>query len=397
MKLYGTIVGTPRLSEVVLDGPQILSISDAPSGTPPSDVLIAPGFIDIQVNGYGGRSLGGTDPSPEALAYVVRALRKAAVLFFYPTLCTDSRERTLTALRTLTRARQDPEIAHATPCIHLEGPYISYEDGPRGAHPLQHVRPPDWDEFQRFQEAAEGYVRYVTLSPEHPGSCRFIERLVEAGVVAAIGHTGATPQQVPDAVQAGARLSTHLGNGSHAKVDRHGNYIWVQMAADELTASLIADGHHLPPAVVKCMGRCKGVERTILTSDAVAAAGLPPGVYETEGMAIEILPNGRVQLKGTPYLAGSGMILPLGIENAVRFAGVSLAEAVQMVTLNPARLFGLDDRLGTVAAGREANLSLFRWDAETKSLTVEGVVLRGKLIRAEEMGDALAPAGKLAW
>ena len=108
---------------------------------------------------------------------------------------------------------------------------------------------------------------------------------------------------------------------------------------------------------------------------------------------IEVLPSGRVNLKGTPYLAGSGMILPLGIENAVRFAGVSLAESVQMATANPARLLGLEDRIGAVAPGKEATLTLFRWNAETSSLAIEGVVLRGQLIRAAEMGDALKPAG----
>lgn len=393
VKLVGTILGRPGLAQLTFDGDRIAAITAAPPDAPATDLIIAPPFIDIQVNGYGGCTLGGANAAAETLPYMVRALRQAGVLFFCPTLTTQSRENLLHSLRAISRARRDPEVAAAAPFVHMEGPYISPEDGPRGAHPLEHVRPPDWDEFQRFQEAAEGRIGIVTLGPEQPGSTRFIERLVESGVVASLGHTGATPEQIADAVRAGARLSTHLGNGAHASINRHPNYIWEQLAADSLYASIIADGHHLPPAVVKCFLRCKGVDRTIITSDAVAGAGLPPGVYPAGDREIEILANGRVQLRGTPYLAGAGMILPPGIENAVRFAQVTLEEAVQMVTANPAKLLGMDARVGSVEPGKEATLTLFRWDAETCRLTIEGVVLRGRVIAVAEMGDALRPIG----
>jgi N-acetylglucosamine-6-phosphate deacetylase len=397
VKLYGTVAGTTGVSEVTIEGEQIVSLCPASPASAPPDLVIAPGFIDIQINGYGGLSFGTPDTTPEVLDYVVRAQRGIGVLFICPTVCTTSHENTIHALRMLTEARRNPELAHAVPCYHLEGPYIGKEDGPRGAHPLPHVRPPDWDEFRRFQDAAEGKIGIITLGPEHPGAIPFIERLVESGVIAAIGHTGATPEQIRDAVAAGARLSTHLGNGSHARIDRHPNYIWEQLAADELCASIIADGHHLPPSVVKSMVRAKGVDRTILVSDAVAAAGLSPGVYPAEGREIEVLPNGRVQMKGTPYLAGSGLILSEGIGNTVRFAGVSLAEAVQMATRNPATLLGLGDTLGTVAPGREANLVLFRWNAQECSLILESVVVRGRLIPIDEMKDAMRPAGQQAF
>src|SRR5262249_12675635 len=148
-------------------------------------------------------------------------------------------------LRTLGAACDtDPELAHATPAFHLEGPYISAEDGPRGAHPSAHVRPPDWEEFCRLQEAAGGRIRLVTLAPEREGALGVIERLVATGVVVALGHTAATGRQIHDAISAGARLSTHLGNGAHAVLPRHPNYIWEQLAADELWASIICDGHH---------------------------------------------------------------------------------------------------------------------------------------------------------
>ncbi|MBI3947299.1 MAG: amidohydrolase family protein [Armatimonadetes bacterium] len=394
MKLYGTIVGLRGRTQLSFDGDLIADVSPAPPDAPASDLLIAPPFTDIQVNGYGGCSFLGAGASPGALVYVVRAFRQAGVLFFCPTVVTDSGANISHALRALSAARQDSEVAHATPCFHLEGPYVSPEDGPRGAHPAEHVRPPDWDEFRRFQDAAEGRIGIVTLAPEQPGSLPFIERLAGAGVVVSLGHTGANARQIADAVKAGARLSTHLGNGSHAKVNRHNNYIWEQLANDALTASIIADGYHLPPSVVKCFIRAKGVEQTILTSDVVAAGGLSSGTYRTpDGREIEVRPGGRVNLKGTPYLAGAGLLLPAGIENAVRFAGISLAESVRMATTIPARLLGMEDRVGAVAPGKEATLTLFRWNAETYQLAVEGVVLRGRLIRAAEMGDALKPAG----
>lgn len=397
MKLYGSVPGIAGACEVAIEGDRILSVSPAPPGLCAPELVISPAFIDIQINGYGGRSLGGPEADPDALAYLVRAQRQAGVLFCCPTLVTASHEELVRALRAMAVARRDPEVAHATPCIHLEGPYISPEDGPRGAHPLQHVRPPDWDEFQRLQEAAEGAIGIVTLAPEQPGALRFVERLSERGVVAAIGHTNAGAAVIQDAIRAGARLSTHLGNGSHARIDRHHNYIWEQLAADELWASIIADGHHLPPSVVKCFVRAKGVGRTILISDAVAAAGLPPGTHERDGRRIEVLGDGRVQLAGTPYLAGSGIILPRGIENAVRFAGVSLADSLQMATANPARLLGLDHHIGVLAPGREASLCLFRWNAGTCTLVMDAVVIRGRRIAVEEMGDALAPSGTEAF
>src|SRR5262249_8138444 len=155
----------------------------------------------------------------------------------------------------------DADLAAAVPGLHVEGPYLSPEDGPRGAHPLEHIRPPDWDEFQRFLEAAGGRIRLLTLAPEAEAALPFIERLPAAGIVVAIGHTGADPETIHAAVRAGARLSTHLGNGAHSMIRRHPNYIWEQLACDDLTASVIADGHHLPASVLKCFARVKGAER----------------------------------------------------------------------------------------------------------------------------------------
>jgi N-acetylglucosamine-6-phosphate deacetylase len=187
-------------------------------------------------------------------------------------------------------------------------------------------------------------------------------------------------------VDAGARHCTHLGNGAHAQLPRHPNYIWEQLAEDRLCAGIIADGHHLPPAVVKTFIRAKGLERTVLVSDAIAAAGLPPGRYGgNKGQAIEITESGRIQLADTPYLAGSGLRLHEGVGNAVRFAGISLAEALYLATRNPARLFGADrggagGGYGRLQPGWAADVLLFRWDEAAARMSVAATVAAGQIV-----------------
>lgn len=235
---------------------------------------VAPALFDLQVNGCDGHSFNSEKLTVDSVAHVVGVCRQHGIGGICPTLVTNSFAGLAHGMATIRSAcEQDRALAAAVPAIHLEGPYISREDGPRGAHPKQHVRPPDWDEFRRLQDAAGGLIRLHTLAPEHDGAIVFIEKLVGSGVVVALGHTAATPAQLRDAVKAGAKLSTHLGNGSHAVLPRHENYIWEQLANDDLWASVICDGHHLPPSVVKVMLRVKTPARTVLTCDASSLAG----------------------------------------------------------------------------------------------------------------------------
>jgi N-acetylglucosamine-6-phosphate deacetylase len=261
--------------------------------------------------------------------------------------------------------------------IHLEGPYISPVDGPRGAHSLADVRSPDWEEFLALQEAAEGRIRIVTLAPELPDAIPFIEKLAAEGVVVALGHTGADSGEIAAAVAAGARLSTHLGNGAHALLPRHPNYLWDQLACDELWASIIPDGHHLPAAVVKTIVRTKGVGRILLVSDAVHLAGLVPGEYNFLGHPVELTDKGRVQLRGTPYLAGSALHLVEGLGKVIAFAGVSLEEAVQMATQNPRRLLGIRAEGHGLLPGSPADLLLLSGDPDTGNLSLVLTVVGG--------------------
>jgi N-acetylglucosamine-6-phosphate deacetylase len=319
---------------------------------------VAPALFDLQINGCDGRSFNSPNSTIDDVAHVVRVCRRHGIAGLCPTLVTNSHDALAHGFRTLAAAcASDPEIARAMPGLHLEGPYISPEDGPRGAHPRQHVRPPDWDEFRRLQDAAGGRIRLVTLAPEHEGALPFIEKAVAAGIVVALGHTAADGVRIRDAVRAGARLSTHLGNGSHALLPRHDNYLWEQLACDDLWASVIADGHHLPPAILRCILRVKTPARTILTCDASSLAGLPPGRYTEWGQELEVLPTGRVVVSGTPYLAGSGVFTDTCVAHAVAVGGVSLADAVDMASERPRRLLGLEAR--PLAMGAPADLVLF--------------------------------------
>ena len=195
---------------------RIAKIGQAP-GSPASDdgLWVAPGLIDIQVNGFAGVDYNSPDTALDEIARSIDVIKASGVTRFYPTLITGSNSNIRGSLANLARAKRELSAGPAMPGFHVEGPWISAVDGPRGAHPLEHVRPATIEEFQQFQEAAEGHVRIITLAPESGGALPVIEYLAEQGVVVSIGHTGASPEQVRDAISAGATMSTHLGNGAH--------------------------------------------------------------------------------------------------------------------------------------------------------------------------------------
>ncbi|HVS38611.1 MAG TPA: N-acetylglucosamine-6-phosphate deacetylase [Gemmataceae bacterium] len=333
-----------------------------PSATPDRRAdWAAPGLFDLQINGGEGRSFNSPQLTIDGIRHVVELCRRHGVAAFCPTLVTQSAEALLHAFAVLRRACEtDADIARAVPALHLEGPYISPEDGPRGAHPRRHVRPPDWDEFRRFQDAAGGRIRVVTLAPEHDGALGFIEKAAASGVVVALGHTAASGQRIRDAVKAGARLSTHLGNGCSAILPRHENPIWEQLAEDGLWASVICDGWHLTPAVARCVLRVKTPARAVLTCDASSLAGLPPGRYREWNEEFEVLPSGKVVVPGTTYLAGSGVFTDACIGWAVRHAGVNLHDAVDMAGARPRELLGLAEGLSDLVLFEQGAESAFR-------------------------------------
>jgi N-acetylglucosamine-6-phosphate deacetylase len=320
---------------------------------------VAPGLVDLQVNGYGGQEFSSPDLTVEKVRQIALAMDRFGVVRFCPTITTNSPEVIEHALRTIAQAcRQLPEVGQRVAGIHLEGPYISPQDGARGAHPLAHCRAPNWQEFQRFQAAAEGRVRLLTLSPEYEGAEEFIRRVSASGVVVSIGHTAASPEQIHRAADAGARMSTHLGNGCHPVLPRHRNYLWAQLADDRLTAGLIGDGFHLPPDVLKCLLRAKGPERCVLVSDLSGMAGLPPGRYTSNLCELEILPTGKMVIAGQQeLLAGATLPVGEGVANGMRFAGLELGQAIRLATERPLEVLGLE--WTGLAAGTRADLVVF--------------------------------------
>jgi N-acetylglucosamine-6-phosphate deacetylase len=359
---------------VTIEEGRIGSIGPGPDD---ESLWLAPGLIDLQVNGFAGYDLNGGDLQPETVAALALELRRRGVTTFLPTIVTASEPAMIEALRAIAAARAaDATLAHSIPFIHVEGPHLSPEDGPRGAHPREHIRPPDLAEFARWQEASGGLVGMVTVSPHYEGARDYIRALAAARVHVAIGHTGASPGEITAATDAGAVLSTHLGNGAAALLPRHPNFIWTQLAEDRLTATFIADGHHLPADALKAMLRAKGIERSILVSDCVALGGMAPGIYDQPiGARVELTTDGRLGIVGTPFLAGAARPLSDDVAMAAGPFGIGLADAIRLATGNPGRFVG---GRGILRVGAPADLIRFGWEPDAPGLRIETTLVAGE-------------------
>lgn len=359
MKCTGVNVFTGYPVEIRF-GETILSVDDLVDAHALSDMYIAPGFVDLQINGFAGADYNSADTPLDLIGHSLRAQFATGVTRCYPTIITGSEERIVGSLRNLLRAKRELPEGGAIEGFHIEGPYISPEDGPRGAHPLHWVRKPDLEEFKRWQDAAEGHVRLITIAAEWPEAPRYIEHVVGEGVVVSIGHTAASGTQIQACVQAGATMSTHLGNGAHATMARHPNYLWDQIAEDRLTASFIVDGIHIGEAFLKVALRAKGLDRAVLVTDAVMPAQCAPGPYRLGEVEVELLPPGdRVVLRGGTRLAGSALSMHDAVANVMKMTGIKLREAVTLATTNSARAGRISGRQRNFAPGERADFVRF--------------------------------------
>ncbi len=340
------------------------------------EAWLSPGLIDLQVNGYGGEDVNSRRPDPEIILSLTRKVIATGVTTFLPTIVTASEIGITAALQAIAEARRRNKfVADAIPYVHVEGPNISETDGPRGAHRREHIRPPSLAEFDRWQNASDGLVGMVTLSPHFAGAEEYISKLSIRGIHIAIGHTDASQDEIRRAVNAGARLSTHLGNGIAGFIHRHTNVLWPQLAEDRLTTTMIADGHHLPDDLLKVIIRAKGKERSILVSDAVSLAGMPPGLYDTTvGGKVELHSSGRLSLAGTEFLAGAARPLKDGVARIVSAAEISLSDGLKMATENPGRFVGA---LGVVRVGAPADLIRFTLERGEDTLRIDRVIFKG--------------------
>lgn len=320
--------------------------------------ITTPGFVDLQVNGFAGVDFNTPGQSSDEIGRALDAMRRTGVTRCLPTLITSSFEH-FRACAAAILACPDPAIAG----LHMEGPYLSPLDGPRGAHPVTEITPASIENFKRRQDAAGGRIRLVTIAPEVAGATALIEYLVGEGVRVAIGHTAATGADILAAVRAGATVSTHLGNGCAATQHRHDNVIWAQAAADDLAATFIADGHHLPDSVLKSLMRAKQPRRAMLVTDAMAAAAAPSGRYRLGALEVERDAAGRVGLPGTPYLAGSALTMDAAIGETVRATGLDVETVLAMANTQPAAYLGIDTA-GAVHAD---------WDVTTSRFVIDSV------------------------
>lgn len=297
------------------------------------------GLIDLQVNGYAGVDFNDPALDAAALDHALHAMLSAGVTACLPTLITAPEPALAERFAALDRAVANSRLGPLmVPGFHLEGPFLNPAPGFAGCHPPDAMLPPDPVLLQRLAAPLTRPILLLTLAPEQPGGMALIAWARQQGMLVAIGHSAADEATVADAVQAGATLSTHLGNALPHTLAKFRNPLIAQLAEDRLAASFIADGIHIPPAALKVLLRAKGLSRAVLVTDATAAAAAPPGLYRFAGMSIEHAADGSVRVPGGDVLAGSALCLDQAVRNLVAWDLASPAEAIRLASANPAAL-----------------------------------------------------------
>ena len=384
IRVRGRFLGSSEVRDVEIKEGKVLKIAKAGRGKVDigsETAVIAPGLFDMQVNGAYGIDVNDGDITAEKLWSLTQRIRRQGVTQWLPTLITAPIEVLEEGCRRIAKAcAEHGQLARAIPGIHLEGPWISPEDGARGAHPRAHVRKPALKDFQRLQKAAGGLLRVVTLAPDLPGALPFIRHVTDAGVRVSLGHHKADAEHIAGAADAGAVMCTHLGNGIPSNLHRHRNPIWPQLAEDRLSISMIADLIHLPAEVLRVFARVKGRGHVILVSDTVHLAGMSPGEYELFGARVEVHPNGKISLFGTDLFAGSGSFLLAGVENAARYTELGLEGAWEAATSVPAKLLGVDLPSGLPRVGRKADFVVYTPAPRAVNGHLDAVFVENKLV-----------------
>ena len=314
-------------------------IDDLLGFSPGSRINKTSGLVDLQVNGFAGVDFNSPGITAQTLKIAFEAMLASGVTTCLPTLITASEQRLKSCFIDLENSRQSCQLAKKMIAgYHLEGPFISPHPGFSGCHPVEAIGDVDQEMFLRLQETADGRICLVTLAPEVNGAIPFIEYLVTQGVIVAIGHTAAEPEKIREAVEAGAILSTHLGNGTLAELPKNNNPIISQLSEDKLCASFIADGYHLPPEVLKVYLRAKESKRSILITDATAGAAAEPGIYKLGDLELYLESEPVLYNKKTSRPTGSAVTLDQCVRNVMQWYKVPLEEAVSWAGFNPMQL-----------------------------------------------------------
>ena len=265
------------------------------------------GWIDLQVNGYGGVDFNAPGLTVEKVRAVTERLAADGTVGYLPTLVTGDPEMLIGTVRTVLEARRKYAICEKGILgFFLEGPFISDRPGAVGTHPVEWVRPPDMALFNRFQDAAEGLIKMVNVAAEVPGMSDFVRQVAATGVTVSLGHQLAkSPADVEPCIAAGAKAFTHLGNGLPNEINRHDNIICTALVEDRASVMFIPDGHHLPDTMLRLYTRAVPLKRLIAVSDAQYPAGLPPGEYEVCGAHARLEPNGLLWNPSRNCLVGA--------------------------------------------------------------------------------------------
>jgi N-acetylglucosamine-6-phosphate deacetylase len=295
-----------------------------------------PGLTDLQVNGYAGIDFNDAALTAEALDHALQAMGRANVATCLPTLITADEATLAARLGALDTAVANSRLGpRMVPGFHLEGPFLNPTAGYAGCHPSAKMILPDSTVLDRLARHLRRPILLLTLAPERPGALPLITWARTRGMVVAMGHTASDHATAAAAARAGVTLSTHLGNALPQPQPKFLNPLMAQLAQDALSASFIADGIHIPPEVLKILIRGKGPQRSILVTDATAAAAAPPGLYRFAGMTIEHAPDGSVRAPGTSNLAGSALCLDQAVRNLVAWNLADAATAVAMASTHP--------------------------------------------------------------
>jgi N-acetylglucosamine-6-phosphate deacetylase len=356
--------------EILIDDAKIVRIdSGSPNG---SEDTLSPCFFDIHVHGACSRDF--MAASVAEVAHVGRFLASRGVGAYLPTTVTGPIDTTLRALERLADAIEvptQPFDAAKPVAIHLEGPFVSHAK--RGVHPVASILDPSLATFDRFQQAARGNIRLITIAPELPNALELIRHATAQGVRVSMGHSNATAAEALAGIAAGAVSATHTFNAMRALSHREPGILGVVLDTDHLYAEAICDGVHVHPSMVRLWLKAKGDRRAILVTDGMSATGEPDGDYLLGDLAVE-LREGVCLLRGTDTLAGSVLTMEQAVENLQAFTGSSLATAVGLASSNPARMLGLDS-LVELGPGSPANFNVY--NAENKRIAT---MLNGRMV-----------------
>jgi N-acetylglucosamine-6-phosphate deacetylase len=339
---------------------------------------LLPGYIDLHVHGGGGHSVATSQEAMEGAVAFHRTRGTTATLVSLVTAPVE--ELVAQAGWAAALTRRGPRPRGCVLGVHLEGPFLS--PGRRGAQNAAHMIAPDPEILERLIDAGEGALRMMTLAPELEGALPLIARLREHGVIAAIGHSDASYEEARAAIRAGANHATHLFNGMGPLHHRAPGLVGAALEAG-IPSELISDGRHLHPAVISLV--CRLIDCPVLITDAIDAAGVGDGTFDLGGLAVHVQ-DGEARLASTRSLAGSTLTMDRAVARAVRESGLSIERAAAAAATNPARVLGLEDRLGSIAPGRRADLVVLDDALEVRRVMAAGDWMPAKDVEPARIG-----------